>query len=39
LAKQVLNCTVNDELAEVLVQPWETLLEALRERMGLTGPK
>ena len=39
MAKQVLNCTVNDEPAEVLVQPWETLLEALRERMGLTGPK
>jgi len=39
LAKQVLNFTVNDEPAEVLVQPWDTLLEALRERMGLTGPK
>ncbi len=39
MAKQVLNCTVNDEPTEVLVQPWETLLEALRERMGLTGPK
>ena len=39
MAKQVLNCTVNDEPAEVLVQPWDTLLEALRERMGLTGPK
>ena len=39
MAKQVLNCTVNDETAEVLVQPWDTLLEALRERMGLTGPK
>ena len=39
MAKQVLNCTVNDEPAEVLVQPWDTLLDALRERMGLTGPK
>ena len=39
MAKQVLNCTVNDETAEVLVQPWDTLLDALRERMGLTGPK
>jgi len=39
VAKQVLNFTVNDEEAEVLVQPWDTLLEALRERMGLTGPK
>ena len=39
MAKQVLSCTVNDEPAEVLVQPWDTLLDALRERMGLTGPK
>jgi aerobic-type carbon monoxide dehydrogenase small subunit (CoxS/CutS family) len=39
MAKQILNFTVNDEPAEVLVQPWDTLLEALRERMGLTGPK
>jgi aerobic carbon-monoxide dehydrogenase small subunit len=39
VAKHVLSCTVNDETVEVLVQPWETLLEALRERLGLTGPK
>jgi aerobic carbon-monoxide dehydrogenase small subunit len=39
VAKLVLNCTVNGEPAEVLVQPWDTLLDALRERMGLTGPK
>ena len=39
MPKQVLSCTVNDEAAEVLVQPWDTLLDALRERMGLTGPK
>ena len=39
MAKLVLNCTVNGESAEVLVQPWDTLLDALRERMGLTGPK
>jgi len=31
--------TLNGEPAEVLVQPWDTLLDALRERMGLTGPK
>jgi len=30
---------VNDEPIEVLVQPYETLLDALRERLGLTGPK
>jgi carbon-monoxide dehydrogenase small subunit len=39
VAKHVLSCTVNDEAVEVLVQPWDTLLDALRERMGLTGPK
>jgi carbon-monoxide dehydrogenase small subunit len=39
VAKQVLSCTVNGEAMEVLVQPYETLLDALRERMGLTGPK
>ena len=39
MPKQVLSCTVNDEPVEVLVQPWDTLLDALRERMGLTGPK
>ena len=39
MAKQVLNCTVNGEAVEVLVQPYVTLLDALREDMGLTGPK
>jgi carbon-monoxide dehydrogenase small subunit len=37
--KQVLSCTVNGELVEALVQPYETLLDALRERLDLTGPK
>ena len=37
--KHILSCTVNDSPVEVLVQPWDTLLDALRERMGLTGPK
>jgi aerobic carbon-monoxide dehydrogenase small subunit len=37
--KQALSCTVNDQPVEVLVQPYETLLDALREEMGLTGPK
>jgi len=37
--KQVLSCTVNGESMEVLVQPYETLLDVLRERMELTGPK
>ncbi len=39
MAKQILSCTVNAEAVEVLVQPYETLLDALRERIGLTGPK
>jgi carbon-monoxide dehydrogenase small subunit len=37
--RQLLQCTVNDEPAEVLVRPYDTLLDALREDMGLTGPK
>jgi carbon-monoxide dehydrogenase small subunit len=39
VAKQVLSFTVNGEPAEVLVQPYVTLLDALREDLGLTGPK
>ena len=39
MAKQVLSCTVNDEAIEVLVQPYKTLLDALREDLNLTGPK
>ena len=39
MAKQVLSCTVNDESVEVLVQPYKTLLDALREDLNLTGPK
>jgi carbon-monoxide dehydrogenase small subunit len=39
VARQVLSCTVNDEAIEVLVQPYTTLLDALREDLGLTGPK
>jgi carbon-monoxide dehydrogenase small subunit len=37
--KQVLSCTLNEEPIEVLVQPYDTLLDALRETIGLTGPK
>jgi carbon-monoxide dehydrogenase small subunit len=39
VAKQILRCTVNDEPVEVLVPPYQTLLDALREDLGLTGPK
>jgi len=37
--KQILSFTVNDEPVEVLVQPYVTLLDALREDLDLTGPK
>jgi carbon-monoxide dehydrogenase small subunit len=39
VAKQILRCTVNGEDVEVLVSPYVTLLDALREDLGLTGPK
>jgi len=39
VAKQLLSFTVNGEPLEVLVQPYVTLLDALREDLGLTGPK
>jgi aerobic carbon-monoxide dehydrogenase small subunit len=39
VAKQILSFTVNDEAVEVLVQPYQTLLDALREDLGLIGPK
>ncbi len=39
MPKQVLSLTVNDEPVDVLVQPYVTLLDALREDLGLTGPK
>jgi len=37
--KHVLNFTVNGDKTEVLVQPYVTLLDALRDEAGLTGPK
>ena len=39
MAKQILSSTINGEAVEVLVQPYETLLDALRENLGLTRPK
>jgi carbon-monoxide dehydrogenase small subunit len=39
VAKQVLSFTVNGERVETLVQPYVTLLDALREDLGVTGPK
>ena len=39
MAKQILSCTVNGEKVEILTQSYHTLLDALREDLGLTGPK
>lgn len=37
--KQIIELSVNGESAEFAVEPQETLLEVLRDRMGLTGTK
>jgi carbon-monoxide dehydrogenase small subunit len=37
--KQILTCQVNDEPVEALVAPYATLLDALRDTLGLTGAK
>jgi carbon-monoxide dehydrogenase small subunit len=34
-----ISCTINDEPADVLVDDYKTLLEVLREDLGLTGTK
>src|SRR3954452_776565 len=39
MAKMLLRATINGEETELLVQPYQTLLEALRETAGLTGTK
>ena len=39
MPKMLLNCTLNGEAAELLVQPHHTLLEAVRDVAGLTGTK
>ncbi|HEU4438464.1 MAG TPA: (2Fe-2S)-binding protein [Methylomirabilota bacterium] len=39
MPRQLLRCTINGQPVEVLVQPYTTLLDALREDVGLTGPK
>jgi len=39
VAKQVLSFTVNGEKTDVLVRPYDNLLDALREELRLTGPK
>lgn len=37
--KRLLSFTVNGEEQQVLVEPWHTLLEVLRDGLGLTGTK
>ena len=37
--KQAMTLTVNGESVDTLVRPYETLLDVLRETLGLTGPK
>jgi carbon-monoxide dehydrogenase small subunit len=39
MPRLLLTCTLNDEPTELLVQPYHTLLEALRDVAGLTGTK
>src|SRR5919205_2244405 len=39
MPRMLLTCTINGEPAELLVQPYHTLLEALRDGAGLTGAK
>src|SRR3954470_19324768 len=39
MPKMVLETTINGEAVELLVQPYHTLLETLRETAGLTGAK
>jgi carbon-monoxide dehydrogenase small subunit len=37
--KKILEFTLNGSLVEVLVKPSDTLLDVLREQLGVTGPK
>ncbi len=39
MSKQILHLTVNGEDREILVQPYQTLLEVLRDELDLTGAK
>src|SRR4051812_29145108 len=39
MPRLLLSCTINDEPAELLVQPYNTLLEAVRDVACLTGTK
>src|SRR5258708_13151810 len=39
MPRMLLRCTINGELSELLVQPYHTLLEAVRDVARLTGTK
>src|SRR6266700_4521863 len=39
MPRMLLNCTINGEPSELLVQPYQTLLEAVRDVARLTGTK
>src|ERR1700682_325222 len=39
MPKMLLTCTINGEPSELLVQPYHTLLEAVRDVARLTGTK
>ena len=39
MAKIPITLTINEEFYEILVQPWQTLLSAIRDEVGLTGTK
>src|SRR3954468_19101775 len=39
MPRMLLTCTLNGEPVELLVQPYHTLLEAVRDAAGLTGTK
>ena len=39
MSKRIVSATVNCEPMEFLAEPYETLLEVLRNEVGLTGSK
>ncbi|MEO8541087.1 MAG: (2Fe-2S)-binding protein [bacterium] len=39
MSKRIVSATINGEVAEFLVEPYETLLEGLRNDLGLMGSK
>ena len=39
MSKRIVSATINGEVAEFLAEPYETLLEALRNDLGMTGSK